>query len=265
MSEEKLLEVENLTKHYLQGYVSTSVVVGAEDVTFDLSGSKVYGLVGESGSGKTTVGDMILRLIEPTSGEIRLHGKDAFSYDKKDYWGKVQTVFQDPFSSFNFFYTVDKPLKEAFDLLDEDYSDEEKEEVIEETLDTIGMNPEETMGRYPHQLSGGQMQRLLIARSFIIHPDLLIADELTSMIDASTRVSVLNELQRLQEMEDLSVLFITHDLAQAYFISDYIAIMKEGRIVEQGPAENVVFDPTEEYTKNLVESVPPLYEKWDVE
>jgi len=259
-----LLKVKNLTKIYTSGYVRTTEIVGAKNVSFDMKRSEVFCLVGESGSGKTTVGNIILRLIKPTSGEIFLDDKDAFSYDKRAYWRKVQAVFQDPYSSFNFFYNVDKPLNDAFDLLENSPSKEERKKIISSVLQTIEMNPDEILGRYPHQLSGGQMQRLLIARSLIIRPNLLVADECTSMIDASTRVAVLNELLRLKEVEKMSVLFITHDLSQAYFIGDRIAIMKNGEIVEEGPVKKVIFHPKHPYTRNLVASVPPLHERWEL-
>jgi peptide/nickel transport system ATP-binding protein len=264
MKKDVSLDVKNLTKLYVSGYVRATEVIGAKNVSFDVKRSEVFCLVGESGSGKTTVGNIILRLIKPTSGKIILDGKEAFSYSKKAYWRKVQAVFQDPYSSFNFFYNVDKPLNDAFNLLEDSPSKEERKKILRSTLETIGMNPDEILGRYPHQLSGGQMQRLLIARSLIIHPSLLVADESTSMIDASTRVAVLNELLRLKEVEKMSVLFITHDLAQAYYIGDRIAIMKEGEIVEQGPVRKVIFSPKHPYTKNLVASVPPLHEKWEL-
>ena len=264
MKKNMLLDVKNLTKLYTSGYIRTVEVIGSKNVSFDIKKGEIFCLVGESGSGKTTVGNIILRLIRPNSGKVLLNGKDAFSYDKRDYWKKVQAVFQDPYSSFNFFYNVDKPLNDAFDLLENSTSKDERKKIIKSTLETIGMNPDEILGRYPHQLSGGQMQRLLIARSLIIHPNLLVADELTSMIDASTRVAVLNELLRLKKNEKMSVLFITHDLAQAYFIGDRIAIMRKGEIVERGSVEKVIFNPKHPYTKELVSSVPPLHEKWEL-
>lgn len=291
MKENTLLEVENLTKLYTSGYIRTVEVIGVKNVSFNIKKGEIFCLVGESGSGKTTVGNIILRLIKPTSGKVLLNGEDAFSYDRQVYWRKVQAVFQDPYSSFNFFYSVDKPLNDAFNLVKKPLSKEkrkkitssvhilsqirnfrkkkklskeERKNILSSALQTIGMNPDEIMGRYPHQLSGGQMQRLLIARSLIIHPNLLVADELTSMIDASTRVTVLNELLRLKKNEKMSVLFITHDLAQAYFIGDRIAIMRKGEIVERGPVKKVIFNPEHPYTKELVASVPPLHEKWEL-
>jgi peptide/nickel transport system ATP-binding protein len=265
---EPLLKVENLTKYYTSGYVFTKRVCGAKDVSFSMKRGEVLSLVGESGSGKSTVAKMILRLIKPTSGRIFLDGQDALQMDKKEYWCRVQAVFQDPYSTFNGYYAVDKPLMEAFNLLRDvkgiKYSKNEKRKIIESTLKKIGINPDEVLGRYPHQLSGGQMQRLLVARSLIICPDLLVADEPTSMVDASTRVAVMDEILRLKKERSMSIIFVTHDVGQAYYIGDRAVVMKEGRIVESGPVEDVFFRPKHPYTKELVSSVPPLREKWKI-
>lgn len=262
-----ILKVENLTKYYISGYVLTKKILGAENVSFDMKKGEVLSIVGESGSGKSTVANMILRLFKPTSGKILLDGKDAFSYNKIEYWRRVQAIFQDPYSTFNQYYAVDKPLMDSFGLIENSgkkYSKTEKKEIINKTLETIGMNPDEILGRYPHQTSGGEMQRLLIARTLIIGPDVLVADEPTSMTDASTRVAILNELLRLKEKMEMAVLFITHDVGQAYYVSDRAAVMKDGRIVEIGPAEEVFFNPEHPYTKNLIASVPKVHEKWEI-
>jgi peptide/nickel transport system ATP-binding protein len=267
VSEDEILKVENLTKYYISGYVITNKVLGAEDVSFSLKKGEVLSLVGESGSGKSTVANMILRLFKPTKGKILLEGKDAFSFKKKDYWRRVQAIFQDPYSTFNHYYVVDKPLMDSFGLIENSgktYSKTERKEIIGKTLETIGMNPDEILGRYPHQTSGGEMQRLLIARTLIIGPEVLVADEPTSMTDASTRVAILNELLRLKETRNMAVLFITHDVGQAYYVSDRAAVMKDGRIVEIGSAEKVFFDPEHPYTKNLIASVPKVHEKWEI-
>jgi len=268
-SNDIILKVENLTKYYVSGYVRTKRVMGAEDVNFDVKKGEILSIVGESGSGKSTVANMILRLIKPTSGKIILDGKDGYSYSKTDYWKKVQAVFQDPFSTFNYFYPVERPFTDAFGLLEQwsgkrKYAKQEKEEIIRETLATIGVDHKEIFGRYPHQLSGGQMQRLLIARALIIGPDLLVADEPTSMTDASTRLAILNELLRLKEVRDMSVLFITHDIGQAYYMSDRTIVMQKGKIVEMGSAEEVFFQPQHQYTKDLTKDVPKLHEKWAI-
>ena len=263
----EILKVENLTKYYTSGYVFTAKVLGAENVSFALEKGEVLSVVGESGSGKSTVANMVLRLIKPTSGKIYLDGRDALSFSTKEYWRRVQPIFQDPYSTFNYYYNVDKPLMDSFDLIEDSgktYSQTERKEIIRSTLETIGMNPDEILGRYPHQTSGGEMQRLLIARALIIGPDVLVADEPTSMTDASTRVAILNELLRLKEERGMAVLFITHDVGQAYYVSDRAAIMEKGQIVEMGPAEKVFFDPEQPYTKNLIASIPKLHEKMDL-
>jgi peptide/nickel transport system ATP-binding protein len=269
-SKDEILKVENLTKYYTSGYIFTKKVMGAENVSFSLNKGEVLSLVGESGSGKSTVANMILRLIKPTSGKIYLGGEDALSFDRKHYWRKTQAIFQDPYSTFNYFYTVDKVLMDAFYLLEKTssgskkYSKTEKETIVRSTLETIGMDPDEVLGRYPHQLSGGQMQRLLISRTLIIEPEILVADEPTSMTDASTRLAILNELLRLKEEKGMSILFITHDVGQAYYISDRTAVMQKGKILEMGPTEKVFFQPEHQYTKDLIKSVPKLHEKWEI-
>ena len=258
-----LLECKNLTKIYTSGLIRTQSVVGAKNVTFDIERGEIVSLVGESGSGKSTVAKMILRLIEPTSGDIFFNNENILSYDKRDYYRRVQAIFQDPYSAYNPFYKIDRVLGKAFGLRNENPSSNERKEITESTLKSIGLNPDEVLGRYPHQLSGGQMQRILVARSLIIGSELLIADEPTSMIDASTRAGILNLLLNLKREKGLSVLFITHDIGQAQYISDRIVVMKKGEVVEQGPADEVFVKPKNPYTKELLASVPRLYEKWE--
>jgi len=258
-----LLGCKNLTKMYTSGLIRTQSVVGAKNVTFDMKRREIVSLVGESGSGKSTVAKMILRLIEPTSGDIFFNGENILSYDIRDYYRRVQAIFQDPYSAYNPFYKIDRVLGKAFGLRNENPSSNERKEITESTLKSIGLNPDEVLGRYPHQLSGGQMQRILVARSLIIGSELLIADEPTSMIDASTRAGILNLLLNLKREKGLSVLFITHDIGQAQYISDRIVVMKKGEIVEQGPVDEVFVRPKHPYTKDLLASVPRLYEKWE--
>jgi peptide/nickel transport system ATP-binding protein len=260
---EVLLQCKDLTKIYASGLIRTKSVVGAKNVTFDIKRGEIVSLVGESGSGKTTVAKMILRLIEPTSGDVFFNGMNTLSYDKQDYYRRVQAIFQDPYSAFNPFYKIDRVLDKAFGLRNDHASSNERKEITESTLKSIGLNPDEVLGRYPHQLSGGQMQRILVARSLVIGSELLIADEPTSMIDASTRAGILNLLLDLKREKGLSVLFITHDIGQAQYLSDRIVVMKKGEIVEQGPVDEVFVNPKHPYTKELLASVPRLYEKWE--
>jgi peptide/nickel transport system ATP-binding protein len=258
-----LLQCEDLTKIYTSGLVRTKSVVGAKNVTFDIKRGEIVSLVGESGSGKSTVAKMILRLIEPTSGDIHFDGADILSYDKRDYYRRVQAIFQDPYSAFNPFYKIDRVLDKAFGLLNDHYSPDERKNIAGSTLKSIGLNPDEVLGRHPHQLSGGQMQRILIARALVIGAELLIADEPTSMIDASTRAGILNLLLSLKREKGLSVLFITHDIGQAQYISDRIVVMEKGIVVEQGLVDEVFVKPQHPYTKSLLASVPRLHEKWE--
>jgi peptide/nickel transport system ATP-binding protein len=260
---ETLLHCENLTKIYTSGLIRTKSVVAVKNVTFDVKKGEIVTLAGESGSGKTTVAKMILRLIEPTSGHIFFKGQDAFSYDRQDYYRMIQAIVQDPYAAYNPFYKVDRLLEETFGLYKNGPSPEKRKEIIHSTLTRIGINPEEILGRYPHQLSGGQLQRLLIARPLMINSELVVADEATSMLDASTRAGILNLLLSLKKNQETSVLFITHDIAQAQYISDSVLIMQQGEVVEQGPAEKVFSNPTCSYTKDLFACVPQLHKKWE--
>ncbi len=257
-----ILECKNLTKVYTSGLVRTKTVLGANNATFDIKRGEIVSLAGESGSGKSTIAKMILRLIEPTSGDILFNSRSVRSYNIREYYKHVQAVFQDPYSAFNPFYKIDHVLDRAFGLREDNLNSDERKEIIESTFLSIGLNPSEVLGRYPHELSGGQMQRLLIGRSLIIGSQLLIADEPTSMIDASTRAGVLNLLLNLKEKKDLSVLFITHDIGQAQYVSERVLIMKEGEIVEQGSVHDVFTRPKHPYTQELLAAVPRLCEKW---
>jgi peptide/nickel transport system ATP-binding protein len=259
---ETILQCENLTKIFISGLIRTKSILAVKDVTFDVKEGEIVALVGQSGSGKTTVAKMILRLIKPTSGRIIFRGKNAVSYDERDYYRRVQAIIQDPYSAYNPFYTVDHVLEEVFSLYEKNPSPDERKKIIHSTLERIGINPEEILGRYPHQLSGGQLQRFLIARPLMINSELVVADEATSMLDASTRAGILNLLLSLRENEKISVLFITHDIAQAQYISDRVLIMEKGEVVEQGPSDVVFRHPSNPYTKELFDSVPQLHKKW---
>lgn len=263
-TDEPLLNCVELTKIYTSGLIRTKSVVGAEDVSFEIKKGDILSLVGESGSGKSTIARMILRLIKPTSGEVLYKNQNIEEYNKKKYYKLVQAIFQDPYSAFNPFFKIDRVLEKAFYLHENDASSSDKKDVIDCSLRSVGLNPDEVLGRYPHQLSGGQMQRILIARFLVIGSELLIADEPTSMIDASTRVGILNLLTQLRDEGKLTVLFITHDIGQAQYISDKIVVMKKGEIVEQGFVEEVFLKPKHPYTIELLESVPRLYNRWDL-
>lgn len=260
-----LLEINNLTKVFTVGLLRKKEIVAVKDVSLKVDSGEFISLVGESGSGKTTTAKMILKLIPPTSGNIVFDGKDVTRLRKleelREYWSKVHGIFQDPYASFNPLRKIDRVLYQVFELTGN--RDVNKDDAVREALREVGLNPEEVLGKYPHELSGGQRQRIMVARCYLIKPKLILADEPVSMIDASTRRGVLQLLSNLRDEYKTSVLFITHDLGLAYYVSDEILIMYKGIIVESGPPEEVMENPRSEYTKRLKADVPLLYRKWE--
>ncbi|MEM1559321.1 MAG: dipeptide/oligopeptide/nickel ABC transporter ATP-binding protein, partial [Candidatus Bathyarchaeia archaeon] len=228
-----ILEVENLTKIYVVGLLRKKEILAVNNISFRVSEKEFISLVGESGSGKTTTARMILRLLKPTSGSIRFQGRDVWSLKKMEdlkwYWRQVHGIFQDPFASYNPLYRIDRVLNQVFNLIGDIGAD--RESLIREALKEVGLRPDEVLGRYPHELSGGQRQRIMVARCYLLKPRLILADEPVSMIDASTRAGVLNLFSRLRDEYGTSVIFITHDLGLAYYVSDRIMIMYRGEIV----------------------------------
>jgi peptide/nickel transport system ATP-binding protein len=235
-----------------------------DNVSFKVKEGEFISLVGESGSGKTTTSRMILRLLRPTSGSIKFQGRDIWSLkDIKDlrwYWKNVHGIFQDPFASYNPLYKVDRIMYQVFTLLGDVSRD--KSSLVKEALREVGLRPEEVLGRYPHELSGGQRQRIMIARCYLLKPKLILADEPVSMIDASTRVGILKLFSNLRDSYGTSVIFITHDLGLAYYVSDRILVMYRGSIVEEGAPEDLMENPRHPYTRRLREDVPLLYRRW---
>ena len=257
-----MIRLERVTKIYSSGFFGGGKTVAVDDVSFEIEEGKIVALVGESGSGKTTIGKLILRLIKPTKGKIELFGKDIRRYSPKEYYKLVQGIFQDPFSSFNPIYKVDRVFDNVYEYILDGISQAKRRSMTEEALRSVGLNPKDVLGKYPHQLSGGQLQRVLIARTLIIGVRFLVADEIISMLDASTRVDVLNILGDLKLSKGMSILFITHDLSLGYYISDWTLIMYRGSIVEMGDTEKVFKNPLHPYTKMLLQSVPTLDVKW---
>ena len=252
------MRLDNVTKVFGSGLLSRGIKA-VDNVSFEIRKGEIVALVGESGSGKTTIGKMILRLIKPTSGSIEFGSRNIFDYDRREYYRLVQGVFQDPFSSFNPVYKIDRIFENLEYLVDD--LDGSK---VEESLTSVGLNPKDVLGKYPHQLSGGQLQRVLIARALLIGAKFLVADEIISMLDASTRVDVLNILGDLKLSNGMSILFITHDLSLGYYISDRTLIMYRGSIVEMGDTEKIFKNPLHPYTKMLLQSVPRIDRRWDV-
>jgi len=254
---DKLLEVDHLTKVFSLGSMLSRIKITATDhVSFYVKPAEIFALAGESGCGKTTTARMILGFEEPTSGSIIHKGEKTSKGEKVWLTQGIQAIFQDPFATFNPLRTVDRYFFETV----QNYFPPMKKEVsiglIDEKLRAVGLSYEEFAGKYPSEFSGGQLQRISIARALLTNPTLLIADEPVSMVDASLRMSIVNLFKTLRDRLEVSVLYITHDLATAYYVSDRIAIMFRGNIVEMGPVEQVLMEPKHPYTKLLRESIP---------
>ena len=254
---EKLLEVDHLTKVFSFGSMLSRIRITATDnVSFYVKPAEIFALAGESGCGKSTTARMILGFEEPTSGAIIYSGKSAARNEKVWFTQGIQAIFQDPFGTFNPLRTVDRYFFETIRNYFGPRSKEVAIKLIDHNLNAVGLTYEEVSSRYPSEFSGGQLQRISIARALLTNPGLLIADEPVSMVDASLRMSIVNLFKTLKEKLAVSVLYITHDLATAYYVSDRIAIMFRGDIVEMGPVEQVLMNPKHSYTKLLRESIP---------
>lgn len=252
-------KVENLTRIFGTG---ASQNIAVNNVSFEVEPGEIIAIVGESGSGKSTLARMLLCLDSPTSGSITLNGtqfsRNSSSRSLKAYWRDVQGVFQNPIASFNQFYSVGTVLRHTFNLQEKRMSKSEQEQKIADALRLVGLEPEHTLDRAAHELSGGQLQRAIIARALLVDPRLLIADESTSALDASLRVTILNVLKDLSDRLNLSVLFITHDIGQAYYLADRVFVMFRGEMVEQGITTKVLQHPQHDYTRRLLADVPRL-------
>jgi peptide/nickel transport system ATP-binding protein len=242
--------------------------VAVDHVDFEFHRGEVISIVGESGSGKTTLAKMLLGLISTTEGEIYFQGqkRDISSGKKKqEYWRNIQAIFQDPFSAYNTFHKIDSVLLDCIRMRGGgNLPKEKKVELMAEACSFVNLKFAEMTNKYPFELSGGQMQRLMIARIFLLKPKILIADEPTSMIDACSRATILDMLMQLRNEIGMTIVFITHDIGLAYYVSDSVWIMEHGRIVEHGSADEVILRPKEAYTKRLINDVPKIHEEWDL-
>ena len=254
-----------LTKIFGLGRKKT---VAVDHVDFKFYEGEIVSIVGESGSGKTTLAKMLLGLINSTEGEIYFHGKkrDVSTYKKKQaYWKSIQAIFQDPFSSYNIFSKIDTVLLDCIHMRGgRRLPYDKKVELMTEACSFVNLKFEELTNKYPFELSGGQMQRLMIARIFLLKPEILLADEPTSMIDACSRATILGMLLKLAYETGMTLIFITHDLGLAYYVSDIIYIMERGKFVESGTPDDVILHPKEDYTKRLISDVPKIHEEWDL-
>ncbi len=236
------------------------VVHAVEDASLALYPGRATALVGESGSGKTTVARMLARMDKPTSGVIRYRNEDALFTNRaalQNYRHHVQYVFQDPFSSLNPIHTVRHHLSRPLRLCGYARTDQEETEQIEALLTRVSLTPtSQFMEKYPHQLSGGQLQRVSIARALALRPEVLLADEPVSMLDVSIRLDILNLLLRLKDEESLAVLYITHDIASARYFAEETRVMYAGQMVEGGPSESIIAQPRHPYTHLLIATAP---------
>ena len=259
----KLLLINDVTKIFtIGGGFQRARLKAVEKASFALEEGKpeIFTLAGESGCGKTTLAKMILGLLEPTEGEVLYSGtsvQDLVKGDHRDDFNKkVQAVFQNPFETFNPLRPVDTYLLETARNYVTGGSNGASKNAVAEALDLVGISYSLVEDRYPHEFSGGQLQRISIARALITAPSLIIADEPVSMVDASLKMSVCNLFKVLKEEHQVNVIYITHDLATAYYVSDRIAIMFRGNIVELGPVNTVLVEPKHPYTRVLKDSVP---------
>ena len=261
---EVVLSGTGVTKIYGHGKKKNLAV---DSVDFKFYSGELISIVGESGSGKTTLIKMLLGLLPITEGEIQFMGKPrdiSSRAKKKEYWKGIQAIFQDPFSTYNIFSKVDTVLLDCINMRGGRMLPKAKKiEMMTEACRFVNLKFEEMTNKYPFELSGGQMQRLMIARIFLLKPKILLADEPTSMIDASSRATILEMLLKLRDETGMMIVFITHDMGLAYYVSDSIYIMERGKIVEYGSADEVMLNPKAEYTKQLLSDVPKINEPWE--
>ncbi len=256
-----LLNAEAVSKTFVAGTFRKHYTYALDTVTFSVPDSPptITAIAGESGSGKTTLARTILGLVEPTAGRVVYRGVDIADMNRAQraqFRREVQVIFQDPFESYNPFYKVDHVLRTPIRRYKLATSRSEADDIVEDALRTVGLRPEETLGRHPHQLSGGQRQRVMVARAVMLKPKIIVADEPVSMVDASLRATILETLRTMNRDLGISILYITHDLTTAYQIADNIIVLYKGRVAEAGSVESVINDPTHPYTQLLVSSIP---------
>ena len=252
----KLVEVKHLKQYFGS---KKNVVKAIDNISFEIFEGETFGLVGESGSGKSTTGRALLRLYKPTDGEILFEGKDIANLKKGkellEFRKEAQMIFQDPYASLDGRMKVRDIIAEGIDIHGLAKTAEERDAMVDELLETVGLNKEHA-NRYPHEFSGGQRQRIGIARALAVNPKFIVCDEAISALDVSIQAQIVNLLKRLQKEIGLTYLFIAHDLSMVKYISDRIAVMYRGRIVEMGSADCVYNNPQHPYTKSLLSAIP---------
>ena len=265
MSDKVLLKVEHLKQYFKLD--RKSKVKAVDDVSFEIYEGETFGLVGESGSGKTTIGRSIIRLYEITGGNVEFEGKQASGKLKKEERASIarnmQMIFQDPMASLNPRKKVLDTVAFGLDVNKMTSSAEERKERVLEVLKSVGLH-EDHLNRFPHQFSGGQRQRIGVARALVLQPKFIIADEIISALDVSIQAQVINLMKKLQRELGLTYMFIAHDLSMVRYISDRVAVMHVGHIVEMGTVDDVYNNPVHPYTRSLLSAIPhpdPIREK----
>lgn len=263
-----LIRAEGATKYFGGEQGVLDIITGnqpkplraVDGVSIEVNEGEIVGVAGESGCGKTTLGKLLLRLYEPTEGEIYFEGtpySEMTAEDERAFRRRVQMIFQDPFESLNPRFTVQDTVREPLQINRIGDTYEERQDLVAQALEDAGLSPaQQYMDRFPRELSGGEQQRVAIARAMVVNPDFIVADEPVSMLDVSIRAGVLNLMKRLRDERDFTYLFISHDLALVRYMCDKTAIMYLGDIVEFGDTESVITDPQHPYTKALLDAVP---------
>jgi peptide/nickel transport system ATP-binding protein len=259
-----ILELRNVSKVFGGGLFSRRRTVAVEDVTFSIPADRpsITAVAGESGSGKTTLSRLLLGVTQPSSGQVLYNGVELSTVrgeGRKQFLRDVQPIYQDPFGVYNPFYQADHLLFAAVSKFKLAKSKAEGRRLIEEALQTVGLRPDEILGRYPHQISGGQRQRVMVARALLLRPRVILADEPVSMVDASLRATILESLRSLNRDFGISILYVTHDLTTAYQICENILVMYRGAVVEAGAVEEVIRNPKHPYTQLLIDSIPRMH------
>lgn len=266
---DKLLEIRNLTRVFMVGgFAFGKKLTAVDDVSLTVTNERpvILSLVGESGCGKTTLTKMILRLLEPTRGDILLNGHSLLSrreLPEKEFCEIVQPIFQNPFEAFSMRRRVENYLLDTALKFGGAKSRRQAEEMADQALQSVGLSYAVVTGKYATQFSGGELQRVSIARALITHPRLIIADEPVAMIDASMKMNIVNLFKEIRDRMGISFIYITHDLSTAYYVSDYIATLYRGSLVEYGRALDIMENPAHPYTELLMNSVPHVGDKWE--
>ena len=264
------LELRRVTKVFGGGYFNKNVTLAVDDISLSISSDRpgITAIAGESGSGKTTIARLLMGIVAPTSGQVLYNGKNVAKMsrsERTEYRREIQPIFQDPFEGYNPFYKIDHIFTTPVTKFKLASSKTEGRKLIEGALESVGLRPDETLGRFPHQLSGGQRQRAMVARALMLKPRIILADEPVSMVDASIRATILDSIRQLNRELGIAVVYITHDLTTAYQVAENIIILYRGSVAEAGSVEQVIKDPKHPYTQLLVESIPQPDPKlrWD--